>query len=116
MQNFSAVCKNISNSPRRSPCNNINSNEVFINTLCNCLHIIFPDKKCLIVRDLNYNLENNDNIHLSNFTKLIWKLILYFPVINLLSCLYDSNATVLDKIWTNQHSNQIKLGIILFHL
>ena len=98
----------------RSPSNNIHSNEVFINTFHNCLDIIGPNKKCFIVGDLNYNLANHDNFHVSNFTELMPEK-LFFSVINLTSHtrISDSNATVLDHIWINLYSNQIKSGIIL---
>ena len=96
----------------RSPSNNIYSNEVFINTLHNCLDIIGPNKKCFIVEDLNYNLANHDNSHVSNFTELMLEKS-YFSVINLPSNTSDSNATVLDHTWTNLCSNQIKSEIIL---
>ena len=102
------MCGNI----YRSPSNNIHSNEVFINTLHNCLDIIGPNKKCFIVGDLNYNLANHDNSHVSNFTELMLEKS-YFSVINLPSRIFDSNASVLDHIWTNLYSNQIKSGIIL---
>ena len=108
IQNIEVLCGNI----YRSPSNNIHSNEVFINTLYNCLDIIGPNKKCFIVGDFNYNLANLDNTHVSNFTKLMLEKS-YFLVINLPSLISDSNATVLDHIWTNLYSNQIKSGIIL---
>ena len=37
----------------------------------------------------------------------------YFPVINKPTRFSDSSATVIDHIWTNLHSHQIKLGAIL---
>ena len=37
----------------------------------------------------------------------------YFPVINKPTCFSDSSATVIDHIWTNLHSHQIKSGAIL---
>ena len=108
IQNIDVLCGNI----YRSPSNNIHSNEVFINTLHNCLDIIGLNKKCFIVGDLNYNLANHDNSHVSNFTELMLEKS-YFSVINLHSHISDSNASVLDHIWTNLYSNQIKSGIIL---
>ena len=108
IRNIDLLCGNI----YKSPSNNIHSNEVLINTLHNCLDITGPNKKCFIVGDLNYNLANHDNSHVSNFTKLMLEKS-YFLVINLSSRISDSNATVLDHIWTNLYSNQIKSGIIL---
>ena len=93
IQNIDVLCGNI----YRSPSNNIHSNEVFINSLHNCLDIIGPNKKCFIVGDLNYNLANHDKSHVSNFTKLMLEKS-YFSVINLPSRISDSNATVLDHI------------------
>ena len=87
-------------------------NIAFINTLHNCLDIIGPNKKCFIVGDLNQNLANHDNCHVSTFTELMQEK-LYFSVIYLPSRISDSNSTVLDHIWTNLYSNQIKSGIIL---
>ena len=49
IQNIDVLCGNI----YRSSSNNIPSNEVFINTLQNCLDIIGPNKKCFIVGDLS---------------------------------------------------------------
>ena len=77
----------------RSPSNDIHSNEVFINTLRNCLDIIGSNKKCFIVEDSNYNLANHNNSHVLNFTQLIQEK-LYFPVINLPLRISDSNAIV----------------------
>ena len=93
IQNMNVLCGNI----YRSPSNNIHSNEVFINTLHNCLDIIGPNKKCFIAGDLNYNLANHDNFHVSNFAALMLEKS-YFLVINLPSPISDSNATVLDHI------------------
>ena len=81
IQNIDVLCGNI----YRSPSNNIHSNKVFINTLHNCLDIIDPNKKCFIVRDLNYNLAKHDNSHVSNFIELmqknhIFQLLIYLHV------------------------------------
>ena len=108
IQNIDVLFGNI----YRSPSNNIHLNEVFINTLGNCLNIIGPNKKCFILGNLNYNLANHDNSRVSNFTELMLEKS-YFLVINLPSRISDSNATVLDHIWTNLYRNQIKSGIIL---
>ena len=89
------MCGNI----YRSPSHNFHLNEVFINTPCNCLDIIGPNKS-FSVGNLNYNLANHYNSHVSNFAQLMLEK-LYFPVINLPSQLSDSNVTVLDHIWTN---------------
>ena len=79
IQNIDVLCGNI----YRSPSNNIHINEVFINTLHNCLDIIGPNKKCFIVRDLTYNLANHDNSHVSNFTELMLKNHIFWLLIYL---------------------------------
>ena len=81
IQNIDILCRHM----YRSPSNNIHSNEVFKNTLHNCLDIIDPNKKCFIVGDLNYNLANHDNSHILNFTELmlknhIFQLLIYLDI------------------------------------
>ena len=97
----------------RSSLNNNYSNKIFLDNL----EEFFQNSKeslnkCIITGDLNYDLLNLENTHVSNFVELMHENY-YFPVINKPTRFSDSSATVRDHIWTNLHSHQIKSGAIL---
>ena len=82
--------------------------------LRNVFKIVESSNKCIITGDLNYDLLNLENTHVSNFVELMHKNY-YLPVINKPTRFGDSSATVRDHIWTNLYSHQVKSGAILAH-
>ena len=103
------LCGNI----YRSPTTSKSSTKIFLDNLLECLDICNKtSKRCFITGDFNYDLGDQNNIHVSNFVELMLECH-YFPVINKPSRITDSSATVIDHIWTNLHSHQIKSGAIL---
>ena len=94
----------------RSPLNDNYSNTIFLDNLDECFQNNKESlNKCTIIKDLNYDLINLENTHVSNFVELMHENY-YFLVINKCSHFNDSNATVIDHICTNLHSHQIKSG------
>ena len=94
----------------RSPFSDVQSNEIFVSTLKNCLNLVKCNQKCIITGDLNYDLANCENEHVSNFTEIMFENC-YFPLINKPTRITDSSASVLDHMWTNIHDESIKSGI-----
>ena len=95
----------------RSPLNDNYLNKIFLDNLEEYFQNSTESlNKCIITGDLNYDLQNLENTHVSNFVELMHENY-YFPVIN--KPTRFSNATVIDHIWTNLHSHQIKSGAIL---
>ena len=107
--NSTVYCGNV----YRSPLNDNNSNKIFLDNLEECFQNSRESlNKCIITGDFNYDLLNLENTHVSNFVELMHENY-YFPVINKPTRFSDSSATVIDHIWTNLHSHQIKSGAIL---
>ena len=65
----------------RSPSSDVQSNEIFVNTLKNCLNLVEFNQKCIITRDLNYDLVNCENEHVNDFTEIMFENY-YSPLIN----------------------------------
>ena len=93
----------------RSPLNDNYSNKIFLDNLEEYFQ---NSRESFITGDLNYDSLNLENIHVSNFVELMHENY-YFPVINKPTRFSDNSATVIDHIWTNLHSHQIKSGAIL---
>ena len=107
--NNTVCCGNV----YRSPLNDNNPNKIFLDNLEECFQNSRESLNiCIITGNLNYDLLNLGNTHVSNFVELMHENY-YFPVINKPTHFSDSSATVIDHIWTNLHSHQIKSGAIL---
>ena len=95
----------------RSPSSDIQSNEIFVSTLKNCLDLVKFNQKCIITGDLNYDLANCENEHVNNFTKIMFENC-YSPLINKPTRITDLFALVSDHMWTNIYDEFNKYGII----
>ena len=84
----------------RSPSSDVQSNEIFVSTLKNCLNLVKINQKCIITGDLNYDLANCENEHVNNFTEIMFENC-YSPLINKPTRITDLSASVLDHMWTN---------------
>ena len=91
------------------------SNKIFQVNLDECfLNSKESLNKCIITGDFNYDLLNQENIHVSNFVEVMHEN--YFPVINQTLCfstisrpIYNCSRSHLDQLY----SHQIKSGVIL---
>ena len=61
---------------------------------------------------MNLNVAELNSNHVSNFTEMMFDNF-YFPIINKPTRFSKKSAIILDQIWTNIHSLQIKSGSIL---
>ena len=55
---------------------------------------------------------NQENIHVNDFVELM-HVNYYFLVINKPTRFSDRSTTIIDHLWTNQHSHQIKSSVTL---
>ena len=96
----------------RSPNYNKEFNQFFINELKKAFGHIKSGDKCFIFGDFNYNLLQTDNINTQNFLDTMYDNSFYL-LINQPTRITDTTATILDHIWTNLYSKNIKSSILV---
>ena len=88
------------------------SNQQFITNLSSVLSHLKRNTKCFMYGDFNYDLLQAEN---RLFSKFIEKMFdhCFYSLINKLTCITSSSATVLDHVWTNICSHVIKAKVLL---
>ena len=70
------------------------------------------NKPTILMGDLNYNLLDNEDIHVSSCVDTIFDSG-YYPLINIPTRITDTTGTVLDHIWTNIMDKPVKSAVLV---
>ena len=82
----------------------------FLNRILNKLNA--SNNQCFIMGDQNYDLSNDENPMVDQFTDEMFSKCFY-PLINHPTHFTDTSATVIDHIWTNITEKNISSGILV---
>ena len=100
----------------RSPSGNPDSHSTFIRSLTSTLTKVKQSRDCFLFGDFNYNILNTEDNFTSEFVDLMFEYA-YFPLVKKPTRITSTNATLLDRIWTNVISSEsIKLGILTYEI
>ena len=108
LQNENIICGTI----YRSPLHDTRSNQFFFDHLEETFESAKSNHKCFIFGDLIYNLLQHDNNVVSNLLDIMSDNSFY-SLINKPTCITDTSAAILDHVWTNLYSENIKTGVLL---
>ena len=96
----------------RSSSHDTGSNQIFFDNLKETLESTKSHHKCFIFGDLHYNLLQYDN-NMVNDLMHIMSDNSFYSLINKLTRITDTSATILDHVWTNLYSENVKTGVFL---
>ena len=108
VKNETIICGTI----YRSPLHDSESNQFFIANLKTTLRSIKANHKCFIFGDFNYDLFQQDSSKVNELLDTMSENCFY-PLINKPTRITDTTATILDHVWTNLYSDEIKTGVLL---
>ena len=110
VRNETIICGTI----YRSPSHDTKSNQTFIDKLQKTLELINTNHKCFIFGDFNYDLLQIDN-KLNDLLDTMSDNSFY-SLISKPTRITETSATILDHVWTNLYSKNIKTAVLLHPL
>ena len=84
-----------------------------MNELKELLKLIKADNRCFIFGDFSYDLFENNNANVNDFLDTVFNNRFY-SLVNKPTQIRDTSAALLDHIWTNLFSSDIKAGVLLY--